>query len=79
MTFDTYYAAIAMIDMELTYGQRQIFFIGIALMWNILGSVLVISIWKFIYYRNHNLVNRLKNDWKKIKERKSHGRYEETN
>ena len=58
---------------------KSIGFTAIEWIWNIIGVVLIFNIWKHIYYTNNNIINRLKENWKKIKERKHYGRYENTN
>ena len=80
MIFDIYYVATVMNELEpLSYEAREIIFICITFIWNIIGSLLIIGIWKLGYYTNYNLINKLKEDLKKIKERKHYGRYENTN
>ena len=78
--FNIYYVATVLEELEpLPYVVRELMFTCVTFLWNIIGVVLIFNLWKHIYYTNHNIINNLKKDWKKIKERKSHGRYENTN
>ena len=80
MVFNIYWVAIALNEAEVvSYMAREFMFTCVTFLWNIIGAVLIFNIWKHIYYTNHNIINDLKEDLKRIKERKSYGRYENTN
>ena len=58
---------------------KSVSFIAIVFIWNVIGVVLIFNIWKHIYYTNNNIINKVKECIKILKERKSYGRYENTN
>jgi len=78
LILDTYHTAIILKEIEATYVQREIIFIGISFIWNVIGSALIFGMWKYVYYKNHNLIYRVKENWKKIGGMKSYGRYKKT-
>ena len=67
------------VDTVLDPRVKSMSFIAIELIWNIIGVVLIFNIWKHIYYTNNNIINKVKESIKKLKEGKNYGRYENTN
>ena len=79
MVFDIYSVAVVMRDMDITYVVREIFFISVAFVWNVIGAGMVVGVWKLVYYHDYDFIRRFKNDWNKIKEGRKYGKYKETN
>lgn len=79
LVFNTYWVAVALKEVETTYIVREMIFICVAFVWNVIGVALIIGVWKLVYYHNYDFINKFRNDWKKLKERKHYGRYENTN
>jgi len=79
LIFNTYWVAVALKEIEAIYVVRKLIFICIEFVWSMIGVGLIIGTWKLIYYTNYDLINKFKNNWKKIREGKRYGRYEDTN
>ena len=80
MLLNVYWMAIALEEIEeISYFAKESMFTCVLFIWSIIGAVLIFNIWKHIYYTNYDLINRVKIDWKKIKERKNYGRHKKTN
>ena len=80
MLLNVYWVAVALEELEeISYIAKESIFTCVMFIWNIIGVILIFNIWKHIYYTNYDLINRVKEDWKKIKERKHYGRHKKTN
>jgi len=80
MVVNIYWLAVALEEVEdISYFAKESMFTCILFIWSIIGAVLIFNIWRHIYYHNYDLIDRVKIDWKKIKERKHYGRYKNPN